>query len=83
MSKKPYPALCRDCKHSVPADGSEWELKCHHPKVNANDPWALSSGVRVRGTSCQDQRAKKSFFALCGMRGKLWEPKDATPTTED
>ena len=83
MSKKPYPALCRDCKYSAPEERSSWAIRCHHPKVNANDSWALSNGGSVQGSDCRAQREKRSFFALCGMRGKLWAPKDSLPTTED
>lgn len=72
---KPYPALCTDCKHSKQQQGSEWNLLCQHPVVNANDPWALSrSGISQAGSSCREQREKKWWFAPCGMRGKLWEP---------
>ena len=27
------------------------------------------------GVSCRNERQKRSPFALCGMKGKLWEPK--------
>ena len=70
---KPYPALCKDCKHSTQQKGSEWNLLCLHPVVNAGDAWALAqSTVSCIGSSCRDQRERK-WFAPCGMRGKLWE----------
>jgi len=71
---KPYPALCKDCKHSKPEEHSEWNLRCQHPKVNANDPYALTSAKEIYGTECRPEREKR-FFARCGMSGKMWEPK--------
>ena len=72
---KPFPALCRDCKHSEPDKSSPWSLRCQHPIVNASDTWALSSAVEGKGSDCRDERDRKSFFAKCGMKGKLWEHK--------
>jgi hypothetical protein len=69
---KPYPALCRDCKHCIPEPGSEWTLRCMHPVVNAGDPWALA-GAKPHGSGCRDERARVGFFAPCGKPGKLWE----------
>lgn len=69
--KKPYPALCRDCKHSKPEERSEWNLRCHNPVVNGKDAWALS-GVIISGSDCRRER-KRSWFSPCGMRGALWE----------
>lgn len=76
---KPYPALCRDCKHSKPEADSEWFLRCTHPKVNANDPWALSSGGKIGGSECRSERMG-GLLSRCGKRGRLWEPKDAAPS---
>lgn len=76
---KPFPALCRDCKHSKPEVRSEWNLRCQHPVVNARDPWALSNAADNRGTDCRGERERTSWFAKCGMRGKLWEPKEQQP----
>ena len=70
---KPYPALCRDCKHSQPETNSSWNLKCTHPKVNANDAWALSRAEPLGGSDCHFER-KRRWFAPCGMSGKLYEP---------
>ena len=75
MTTKPYPALCADCKHSEPEDGSAWSLRCQHPKVNGNDPWALASARKARGTDCRGERERRWFFAVCGINGKAWEPK--------
>ena len=70
---KPYPALCADCKHSKPSTGSEWNLLCLHPVVNASDPWALAhSSTSDAGSGCRTERERK-WFAPCGIRGKLWE----------
>lgn len=68
----PYPALCRDCKYSKPEERSEWNLRCHHPKVNGKDPWALGS-LNAGGTNCTTERGRR-WPAKCGMRGALWEP---------
>ena len=75
--KKPFPALCRDCKHSQPERRNYWNNRCFHPKVVASDPWALANNNEGDpcGTSCLDERHKRSPFAPCGMKGKLWEPK--------
>lgn len=73
---KPFPLFCKDCAHSAPEERSEWNLRCHHPAVNANDPWALSASStrNSAGTDCGIEREIK-WFAKCGMKGKLWEPK--------
>lgn len=71
--KKPYPAFCKDCKHSKPEERSEWNLRCHNPVVNGKDRWALS-GVNSQGSNCSDERSR-NWFAPCGMRGALWEAK--------
>lgn len=72
---KPFPALCKDCKWSKPETYSNWNLRCHHPKVNAKDPWALGS-ASANGTACNHER-EQGFFSQCSMKGKLWEPIDA------
>ena len=70
---KPFPALCKDCKHSKPEKDNAWNLRCHHPRVNARDSWALG-GASGNGTTCHNEREHK-FFSQCGMSGKLWEEK--------
>jgi len=65
--------LCRDCKHSMPEPGSEWNLRCMHPVVNSRDAWALS-GSKPHGSNAFSERSR-SWFAPCGMRGALWEAK--------
>ena len=74
MNDKPYPALCKDCKWSSPEPGFEWNLRCHQPTVNADDPWALASGGGV-GTRCQSERGRATLLARCGKGGKLWEAR--------
>lgn len=78
--KKPFPALCLDCKHSKPEDRSHWVNECTHPKVIASDAYALANSSYAdggpRGVSCSQQRDKVSLFASCGRKGKLWEPRD-------
>lgn len=81
MTTKPYPALCADCKHSEPEEGSAWSLRCQHPKVNGNDPWALASARKARGTDCRGERERRSFFAVCGIKGKAWEPRPLAAMT--
>lgn len=71
---KPFPALCRDCRHSEPEKISTWSLRCRNPVVNASDSWALSRATVHGGADCRTERERK-WFAPCGMRGKLWEKK--------
>ena len=74
---KPFPALCKECKWSVAENDREWNVNCVHPKVNACDPYALGGGPgRIYGTGCVEERKRIGLFAKCGMKGKLWEPKD-------
>lgn len=76
MIAKPFPALCRDCKHSKPEPNSEWNLRCQHPIVNGADPWALSAASVGKGSDCRSERERKTLFAKCGMKGKLWASKE-------
>ena len=74
---KPYPALCRECKWSKKEDPQRYDLRCFNPIINANDSYALSSTELGAGTCCRDERRKVGWlFVKCGMKGKLWEPKD-------
>ena len=68
------PKFCKDCKHSEPDPQSQWTLNCKNPQVNGNDPWALAYAT-FRGTSCSSERSAKSWFAKCGIKGKLYDPK--------
>ena len=74
MTKKPFPALCADCAHSKPEKESAWNLRCHNPKVNAKDHWALGSISSSNGSSCIAERERK-WPSECGMRGNLWAEK--------
>lgn len=76
-TSKPFPALCMDCKYSKPEKRSEWNNRCFHQKVVARDSWALANNNEGMpfGVSCRAEREKRSLFAACGMKGKLWEPK--------
>lgn len=65
--------FCRDCKHCIPEPKSEWNLRCMHPVVNADDPWALA-GATPHGSNARDER-ERGWFASCGKRGELWEQK--------
>lgn len=49
-----------------------------HPIVSAKDPWALAGGGAIRGSDCRSERERRSLFAPCGMKGKLWA---ASPNT--
>jgi len=74
--KKPFPALCKDCKYSTPKIGFTWNNLCLNPKVVSKDPWAMSNNFEggINGSMCNEERSRKSWFAPCGMKGKLWEP---------
>ena len=66
--------LCKNCKHSKSRAASLWDLYCANPIVNSNDPCFLASGDSL-GTGCRQERESK-WFAKCGIKGKLFEPKD-------
>jgi len=68
--------LCRECRHSIPETGSEWNLRCMNAEVNKRDSWALAGSkfFADEGSRAQEEREKK-WFAPCGMKGKLWEEK--------
>ena len=74
---KPFPALCINCKFSVPEKQISIYNLCTHPKVVSKDNYALARNFegRTAGSSCNDERGKKSWLAPCGMKGKLWEGK--------
>lgn len=76
MSNKPFPALCLECKWSVPENS--WYNLCKHPAVVSKDSWALANNREgmPRYSSCEKERAKK-WFAPCGIKGKLWEARDS------
>ncbi len=73
-----FPKLCMDCKYSKPEERSTWNNRCFHPKVVCADSWALSNNNEGKpyGVCCRDERQKRSWFAPCGMRGKLFERKE-------
>jgi hypothetical protein len=79
--KKPFPAHCRDCAHSKTDLQHDWELRCHHPKVNAKDSWALANG-KGNGSTCYTER-DGGWLAACGQRGALWEAKDLVTANVD
>jgi hypothetical protein len=66
--------LCRDCKYAAPEKDSSWSLLCTNPEVNSKDYFMLS-GASQYGSSARFEREKK-WFTPCGMKGKLWEPKE-------
>lgn len=71
------PKLCMSCRFSLPEKISTWNNRCFHPKVIASDPWALANnhGGKPCGVACYIERGKRSWFAPCGMKGKLFEQK--------
>ena len=74
--KKPYPALCKDCKWSITDGNHHWNILCTNPVVNANDPWALTKDeIQTHGSSAREERSKRGLFTRCGIKGKLWEAK--------
>ena len=70
MNVKP----CRECRHSMPEPGSEWNLRCMNAEVNKRDPWALA-GSKAHGSNARDEREKRWLTGACGMNGALWEEK--------
>lgn len=74
---KPFPALCMHCKYSKPTPRSEWSNRCFNPEVVASDSWALANNDEGKpcGRTCLEERKRVSWFAPCGAKGKLWEPK--------
>lgn len=75
MKYNVFPKLCGDCVNRVNEKYSSL-LKCNSPRVVGKDPYALawSTKGQPHGVSCIEERSKK-WFAACGMKGKLWEPK--------
>lgn len=71
-----YPKVlrCANCKWSAPI--RDWDLKCTHPIVNAGDPYYLSYGTQKLGSDCTDQRRQTGWFAKCGIKGRLYEPRN-------
>jgi hypothetical protein len=67
------PVFCKDCKWAIPDGNASWNLRCINPKVNSQDSWALASRGQTRGTDCHTERARSSWFAACGIKGKQWE----------
>lgn len=79
--------FCKNCKWSRKADTTK-ELRCINPYVMSVDSHTLSTDsyeideIKVEynyGVSCWSERDKKSLFAKCGMKGKLWEEKSSLP----
>lgn len=82
---KPVPKLCKDCKYSrVKQNESHGRNLCLHPLIAGIDPAGLadSNEEYEYGASCREEREKIAWFAKCGRKGKLFEPK-INPTTRD
>ena len=73
------PKFCRNCAWSKPEINSEWNLRCHHPRVNCKDEWALTA-AKNNGSSAVDER-KIKWFAACGQKGKLYVERTNGLTT--
>lgn len=72
---QPFPVFCRDCAYSLLIERTK-ELRCTHPKVNANVSWVLAAFDPTETVLCQHERERPTaLFGSCGKRGKLWEPK--------
>ena len=67
--------FCKDCKWSIP-DKDGWNMGCRNPAVVAEDYWTLASPKEVSYTDARSER-KKTWFAKCGLKGKLWEVNGA------
>ena len=76
LRSKDEPRLCLNCKHSKEEKGSPWRHRCFNWKVIKHDAWALSQNNEGNpyGTDCYEER-KKRWFAKCGMKGKLYDPR--------
>jgi len=86
-NNKPFPALCMHCKWSEHPNNSIWSdvNACTNPKVVATYPWSLANGHEGKPNwpMCREERSKKSFFAPCGYKGKLWRLSTiCRPSTE-
>ena len=74
--------FCKDCKWSRHNSRSSYDLRCINDQVVSEYPWALSRWKDPNedteynyGTGCHEERSKKSWFAPCGIKGKLWEER--------
>ena len=65
--------FCKDCKWARPGRPGYY-LYCTHPRVVATWPRALARSEPT--VDADDERPRWSPFAPCGVRGKLWEPKE-------
>ena len=79
MTTKPFPLLCKDCKHSIPEKNSEWMNGCTNSKVVSKNSWALANNFEGQPNyvHCREEREKKWFTAPCGIHGKLWEANNS------
>lgn len=70
--------FCKDCKWSR-KDKKYSDIRCIHDDIVSHDQWALSrpdyENDFMFGSCCSTERSKK-WFGKCGMKGKLWEPKE-------
>lgn len=75
--------FCRDCMWSRKVNTMK-DLRCINPYVMSINSYALSSVASEiddttveynYGVACCLERDEKSWFAKCGMKGKLWEEK--------
>lgn len=79
-----YPKLCKDCKYSrLKKNGLHNRNLCVHPIIIRTSPAGLADNNEEYeyGASCLKEREKISWFAKCGIKGKLFEPRVFNPTT--
>jgi hypothetical protein len=71
------PRYCVTCRHHVilgKSAVSYGDLRCCHPVLIAKSPLALTRRAEhVASVDCYAERADTSWFADCGVKGKLWE----------
>lgn len=67
------PRYCSDCKYSIYFKDHA-ELRCTNPYVNKENAWALAYRTH-NGSQCYEERNKRGWFTICGIKGKKWEQK--------
>ena len=48
---------------------------CDNPNVNGNEPYWLRAERNGGNIPCEEERAKRAYWAVCAMSGKAWAPK--------
>lgn len=71
--KTPTVRLCAECKYAHKTHPESTYTFCRNPVIAQIDADILSG--YGEGAACRYERAK-TWFGKCGMKGKLWEPKE-------